>query len=166
MMRGRFSLILLACTLALSGLSAPADAKPHDPTERRAFLEQIHDLKVKELSALLELDEAGRAALERRLRPFDEERASLRLETFEAMKTLKDARKVKEGASVAEAARKLAARRVRLAEIDVRELDAVLEGLEGDKAARAAIFMTRFPRRVEKMAAQMHKRRHGKSLDD
>lgn len=152
--------------LALGSTSAFASPNHHEPPERKALLEKIHSLKVKELGDLLELDDAGRAELEKRLKPFDDERSALRLETFNAMKALRSARKNEGASDVVRAARTLAVNRMRLAEIDVRELDAVVSGLTDEKAMQASLFLTQFPRRVEKMAAQMHKPKSDRRRDD
>lgn len=171
--------LALAAAFALTGVASPAfagakghdKARRHDPAQREEMLKKLHTLKVVELGQLLELDTAGTVKLAERLKPFDEQRTKLRLESYEAMKVVRQARRGEAAGDVVAATRALAAHRVKLAQLDERELDAVLEGLSGDKAAKAAVFMVRFPRRIEKMAGKMHDQRakgdkaHGRDDD-
>lgn len=167
-------LFALAAAFALTGLAAPASAGPrehkdrphrHDPAQREEMLQKLHTMKVVELGQILELDTAGTVKLAARLKPFDEQRTKLRLESYEAMKVVRQARRGETSGDVVAATRSLAQSRVKLAQLDERELDAVLEGLSGEKAAKAALFMIRFPRRIEKMAGKMHDRRERSDKD-
>lgn len=162
--------LILAGAIALAMLwSSPALANAndrHDPVRRQQMLQQISDLKLAGLGEALGLDEAGKAELGVRLKPLEEERTALRVESYAAMKTLRNARRATDSSNGVEAALVLARNRVKLAQIDERELQEVLKGVSGEKAEKAALFMVQFPRRVEKMAGKMHKRRHGKPSDD
>lgn len=150
----------LIAAVAVAVWAGPAFAMPggkFDPAHRQRMLQKISALKVAGLAQVLELGEPATAELAARLKPFDEERTALRVESFAAMKTLRAAGP---GDGV-EAAVLLARNRVKLAQVDERELQEVLKGLSGEKAQKASLFMIQFPRRVEKMAGKMHKRRGG-----
>lgn len=153
----------LIAAMAVTVWTSPSLAKPadkHDPAHREQMLQKISALKVTELSRILELDAAGSAELAARLKPFDEERTRLRVESFAAMKKLRNPQGATGSSNGVDAAALLARNRVKLAQIDEREMQEVLKGLSGEKAEKASLFMLQFPRRVEKMADKMHKRRH------
>lgn len=132
---------------------------PPDRAQREQMLRRVHTAMVLELGELLGLDTAGTIKLSDRLKKYEDQRVQLRLDSFDGMAQLRRASKG-EGAGIdaAATARKLAANRVKLAEVDQKELEDVLQGLPADKAAAVAIFLTEFPRRIERMAHGVRER--------
>lgn len=156
--------LALVCGLALPALAEPPsdaerDARIAEKMEKRAeHLRRIHTARTIELGQILGLDTAGTIKLGERLKPYEDQRLALRLSNFEAVRALRQARRYGSGDAVA-AAKKLAANRIQLSQVDQQELDEVLKGLSPEKAREAAIFMIEFPRRLERTAGEMRERR-------
>jgi hypothetical protein len=162
----------IACALALSltpfasALAAPPppppagmpaghgrpDGPPMDRAQLEKMLRKIHTMAVVELGEILDLDTAGTIKLSERLSRYEDQRLPLRLENWEAMQQVKRAARGEATADTSGLARKMAANRVALAQIDQKELEDVLTGLAPEKAAKVALFLTQFPKRIEHMA--------------
>lgn len=140
---------------------AAFEGKARDRRER--MMRRIRVLKAVELGELLELDSADTVRLTQTLEPFDEERQKLRLANLELRRALRQVARGEAQGDVAELAKRAADNRVRLAEIDRRELEAVLTGLPPEKAAKATLFLDEFPRRMERLADEVKRGKHHRS---
>lgn len=160
--------------LLLALVAGAADARPRGrggrdemrsppPREvREKMLQKVHTLLVTELGSVMGLDTEGTVRLAGELQPFHQERTRLRLEMGDSMRDLHSARRGETQAEVVAIARKLADTRVKLAELDRKELEAILERTSPEKAAEVALFLTHFPRRMERMAREI-RGRHSRS---
>lgn len=149
---------LLAAALLVA---APALAGPPPEREHREhLLRKVHTMMVIELGEILELDTAGTIQLSAKLKKYEDQRVKLRLENFDAMRELKA---IGEGGSgdAAALAKRIAANRVKLAELDQRQLDEVIAGQPPGKVAQVAQFLTRFPKRLERLGRGLAEERHG-----
>lgn len=126
---------------------------------REKMMNRIRALKTTELGELLELDSNETARLSQTLERFDEDRRRIQMENFEYMRALRQIAKGEAAGDAAELARRMAANRVTLAEIDQRELSAILDGLHPEQAAKASLFLTRFPRKMERLAEDVRRGR-------
>jgi hypothetical protein len=153
--------LFLAATTALA---APGEERrgdgepPMDRGQRQKMMQKLHMMAAIELGDLLGLDSAGTIKLTERLKRFDDPRIQTQLDNFEAMHQLKRAAKGEAGADVPALIKRIGDNRVKLAQLDQQELADLTKDLSTDKAAKVAVFLARFPRRVEHMA---HAARHG-----
>lgn len=156
---------VLAATPAFAAPSpAPGAAAQHDPVEKRArrvqMLKKLHTMLVLEIGEALELDTAGTIQLASRLEKYNEERIRLRLDNFDAMQELK---RIAQGEASGEAAalvRRVAANRVKLAQVDQQELEIVVAGQPPEKVAKIAELVARYPKRMEQLGRGVAER-HG-----
>lgn len=134
---------------------------PKSREQREKMLRRVHTQFVLELGELLGLDTAGTIKLSERLKKFDDQRVQLRLDTYDAVGQLRAIARGEGTGDATAIARRMAANRTKLAELDQKELDEVLQGIPPDKAARVALFVPEFGRRVERMAHMMRDDKQG-----
>ena len=129
-----------------------------DRAQREKMLRKVHTMAVLELGDLLNLSTDDTIRLADRLRRFDDQRVQLQLANFDAMQGLKRAA-AGQGGDAAALAKRVADNRVQLAKIDRQELDELLKGLNPQQTAKVALFLARFPQRIEFIArqARMHR---------
>jgi len=168
---------VLALLLVGVLLAPPASAGPRgggegrfNPEKRERMLRRAHTLMVMELAERLSFDSAATIKLAERLRKFEDQRVALRLENWEAMKTL---RAINEGTGTGDAValtKKVAANRVKLAQVDEAELAEMLVAVPPDQAAKVAVFVGEFTNRLERVARDAARskrdRRDGAGRDD
>lgn len=138
---------------------AQADMPKMDRGQREQMLKKIHTGFVLELGEILGLDTAGTIKLSERLAPYDKQRIQVRMETWDAVQVLKGLSAGKGPGNAAEIARRIAKNRVQLAQIDQEELEEIMKGIPADKVAKAALFLTEFPKRIERMAREIVRER-------
>lgn len=143
----------------MMGAHRPDGPPQMDRGQRERMLRKMHTVFVVELGELLELDTAGTIKLSDKLSKHADQRVQLQLDNFEAMEQLRRAAKGEGSIDAAAAARRIAQNRIQLAQVDQAELNEVLAGLAPEKAAKAALLMTKFPKRMEHLAGQA--RGHG-----
>jgi len=172
-----------ALVAVLSLVPALASAGPRErtggdrgtPEERRERREKLlrrsHTMMVMELGDRLGLDSAAVIKLSERLKKFDDERVSLRLANLDLMRELRASGDAPAPNAVA-SVKKLAANRVRLAQIDEAELAELLTQVPPDKAALVASFVGEFSNRLERIAREVFRekrdgdRGHGRDRDE
>lgn len=150
---------LLALALAGSLVTTTVRAEPGDAPRpmldrqtRASILEKIRTGFIVELGSILDLDTTATIKLSGRLKPFDDRRMKLRLDTWEATEKLKQASHGAPVENVGELARTIARNRVELAKIDQEELEELMKDLPADKRAKAAVFLLEYPKRIEQIA--------------
>lgn len=173
-MHSRTFAVTILSALLLAGSAAYADPPARGggmggemTREQRAqMLRKIHTGFVIELGQMLDLDTAGTVKLADRLKKFDDQRVELRLDSHDAMDALRKAARDGGGDPVA-LAKRLAQNRVKLEQLNQSELDELLKGVPADKVAKVAVFIAEYPRRVERLAREIHRERsmrdHGPS---
>ena len=137
-----------------------------DKQQREEILKKIHTGFILELGEILELDTAGTIKLSERLQPFDAKRITLRMAAWDDMQALKKLSKGTGEGDPVKIGRRLAQTHVDLAQVDQAELEELLKGLSPDKAAKAALFLAEYPRRVEHMARDIIRERWMKQHPD
>jgi hypothetical protein len=148
-------IIVIAFALLVSPL-ADAQMMPHmDRGQRESMLKKIHTGFVLELGELLGLDTAGTIKLSERLAPYDKQRVQLRLDSWDAMQSLKQIAAGKGSGNAADLARRMSRNRVQIAQIDQEELEEVLKGLAPDKVSKVAVFAIEYPKRIERMGREI-----------
>ena len=130
------------------------DGPPMDRGQRERMLRKMHTVFVVELGDILELDTATTIKMSEKLARHVEQRVQLQLDNFEAMEQLRRAAKGEGSVDAAATARRIAQNRIQLAQVDQAELNEVLTGLSPEKAAKAALLMTKFPKRMEHLAGK------------
>jgi hypothetical protein len=160
----RPTLTALAASLFVAATALAAPPPPDEPRlereHREQMLRKVHTMMVIELGEILELDTAGTIKLSDRLRKYGDERVRLRLENFDAMQELRQIAETGAG-DAAGLARRLVANRVKLAELDARELDDVIAGQPPARVVKIAQFLARFPQRLEHMGRGIADERRG-----
>lgn len=134
------------------GGGAGEPGSPDKAAHRERMLKRMSTLRAVELGDLLELDTTATVRLAERLEKFDEQRRQLQLENLEAMRALRRSVGGGEPVDAAALARKIAANRVQLAQLDQRELEDTLAMAPRERAAEVTLFLADFRRRVERMA--------------
>ena len=127
---------------------------------REKLLRRAHTIMVMELGDRLGLDSAAVIKLTERLRRFDDERVALRLENLDLVKRLKAAGN-RPSPETVDAVKKIAANRVRLAQVDEAELTDLLAQVPPEKAAQVALFVGEFANRLERVAREAVRNRRG-----
>jgi hypothetical protein len=154
--------LAIACALSLT-IGGVARAAPGwdganvglDHSQREAVLKKIHTGFILELAEMLGLDTAETIKLSARLEPFNQRRITLRLESREAMEKLRLIAKGHGEGDVVALARRIAQNRVECAQVDQQEMEELIKGLSPEQTAKAALFVTEFPHRVERMAREI-----------
>lgn len=171
-MRRWFLMVVLAAGLvAVPSVPAWAQgrfagARADVQRERREkLLRRAHTIMVMELGDRLGLESAAVIQLTQRLKKFDDERVTLRLENLDLVKRLKAAGD-KPSPEVVEAVKKIAANRVRLAQVDEAELNDLLSQVPPEKAAQVALFVGEFANRLERVAREAVRNRRGGDVED
>jgi hypothetical protein len=156
-MRIHFLALAMAGSLLTTTVRAdPGDVHPKlDRPTRAGILEKIRTGFIVELGSMLDLDTTATIKLSGKLKPFDDRRMKLRLDTWDATEQLKQAAHGGAADNVGELARKIARNRVELAKIDQEELDELLKDIPADKRAKAAVFLLEYPKRIEQIARQI-----------
>jgi hypothetical protein len=126
-----------------------------DRSQREAVMKKIHTGFVLELGEILGLDTPATIKLSARLDPFNERRISLRLDSRDAMEKLRKISKGTAEGDVVALARRIAQNRVEAAQVDQQEMEEIIKGLSPEQTAKAALFVTEFPHRVERMAREI-----------
>lgn len=118
-------------------------------------MKKIHTGFILELAEMLGLDTTGTIQLSARLEPFNQRRIALRLESRDAMEKLRKIAKGHGEGDVVALARRIAQNRVESAQVDQQEMEELMKGLSPEQTAKAALFVTEFPHRVERMAREI-----------
>jgi hypothetical protein len=171
-MASMFRSLAIVCALSLSTGVAQAGSGPAgsqgegpgaglDRPQREAVMKKIHTGFVLELAEILGFDTPATIKLSARLEPFNEKRIALRLDSRDAMEKLRKIAKGHGEGDVVALARRIAQNRVESAQVDQQEMEELIKGLTPEQTAKAAVFVTEFPHRVERMAREILDERGG-----
>jgi len=162
MRKSAMTFLIAVLALGSTAMAGPGrEGHRPDRQQRIEMMKKIHTGFLVELGALIDLDTAGTLKLGEQLKPYNDQRVQLRLEMGDTMDQLRQI--AKDGGNNGEAAslaRRISQLHVQLAQLDQQQLDVILKSVPADKVAKVAVFCAEDPKRIERMAHEIH-REHG-----
>lgn len=146
-------ILALAPSLAFAQPATPAPGARSDPARIEQMQKRMRVAQAIGLADALDLDDAAALKLRAVMVKYDAQRAPLRKQAVEAMRTIRDAARGDKKAvgQVDQAVQNLAQVRSQLEGLNVQQYKEVTQGLSGEKKAKAAIFLTQFRGRAARM---------------